>query len=104
MAVIEKRSGQSGVRWRVRIRKAPFPTLTRTFNYKADAEAWAKETAMRRGELLSLSWDNIDLYRRTAHLPMTKNATSRNVPLSSRAIAKVARCAFIDTLTLVGNG
>ena len=43
MAVIEKRSGQSGVRWRVRIRKAPFPTLTRTFNYKADAEAWAKE-------------------------------------------------------------
>ena len=44
MAVIEKRSGQPGVRWRIRIRKAPFQTLTRTFNYKADAEAWAKET------------------------------------------------------------
>ena len=44
MAFIEKRSGRSGTRWRVRIRKAPFPTLTRTFNYKADAEAWAKET------------------------------------------------------------
>ena len=39
-----------------------------------------------KGELLSLCWDNIDLYRRTAHLPMTKNGTSRDIPLSSRAI------------------
>ena len=44
MAVIEKRSGQSGVRWQVRIRKANGPMLTHTFNCKADAEAWAKET------------------------------------------------------------
>ena len=41
---------------------------------------------MRRGELLNLCWDNIDLNRCTAHLPMTKNGTSRDIPLSSRAI------------------
>ena len=46
----------------------------------------ALETAMRRGELLSLLWDNIDLRRRIAYLPETKNGSSRTVPLSSRAV------------------
>jgi integrase len=46
----------------------------------------ALETAMRRGELLSLHWCNIDLQRRTAFLKMTKNGESRCVPLSMRAI------------------
>jgi integrase len=47
----------------------------------------ALETAMRRGELLSLQWENVDLERRTAHLPDTKNGDARTVPLSLRAIA-----------------
>ncbi len=46
----------------------------------------AIETAMRRGELLALRWENIRMADRVAHLPMTKNGTSRNVPLSSKAI------------------
>ncbi len=46
----------------------------------------ALETAMRQGELLSLRWDNIDLQRRVAYLPETKNGSPRAVPLSSRAI------------------
>lgn len=46
----------------------------------------ALETAMRRGELLSLRWKHIDLKRRTAYLAMTKNGESRTVPLSSAAI------------------
>lgn len=45
------------------------------------------ETAMRRGELLALRWENVHLDRRTAFLPMTKNGTARTVPLSSRAVA-----------------
>lgn len=45
----------------------------------------ALETAMRRGELLSLEWENIDLVRRVAHLPMTKNGRARGVPLTPRA-------------------
>ncbi len=46
----------------------------------------ALETAMRRGELLSLRWDNIDYSKRTAYLQLTKNGNSRTVPLSMRAI------------------
>ena len=47
----------------------------------------ALETAMRRGELLVLVWENVNLPRRTAYLPDTKNGESRTVPLSSRAVA-----------------
>ena len=47
----------------------------------------AIETAMRRGELLSLTWDLIDLTEQTAYLPDTKNGTARSVPLSLAAIS-----------------
>ena len=47
----------------------------------------ATETAMRRGELLSLTWDNVDLGEQTAYLPDTKNGTARVVPLSMAAVA-----------------
>ena len=46
----------------------------------------AIETGMRRGELLSLKWADINLNRRTCHLSMTKNGSSRDIPLSSCAI------------------
>ncbi|MBX3679474.1 MAG: site-specific integrase [Rhodocyclaceae bacterium] len=47
----------------------------------------ALETAMRRGELLALRWENISLEKRTAVLPDTKNGARRIVPLSTRAVA-----------------
>jgi integrase len=50
----------------------------------------AIETAMRQGELLSLTWGDIDLDKRIAHLDMTKNGESRDVPLSSRALAALS--------------
>lgn len=46
----------------------------------------ALQTAMRRGELLSLRWENVDLVRQVAFLPVTKNGTARTVPLSSMAV------------------
>lgn len=46
----------------------------------------ALETAMRRGELLALDWQHVNLKRCTAHLPSTKNGDPRTVPLSSRAV------------------
>jgi integrase len=46
----------------------------------------AVETAMRRGELAALTWDNIDLKKRIAHLPKTKTDTPRDVPLSTAAM------------------
>ena len=48
---------------------------------------FALETAMRRGELLALKWDDVDLEKRTAFLQFTKNGEARTVPLSSRAAA-----------------
>jgi integrase len=47
----------------------------------------AVATGMRRGELLSLQWANVDLEKRTAFLPITKNGEARRVPLSSQALA-----------------
>jgi integrase len=46
----------------------------------------ALETAMRRSELLGLRWEHIDFSRRTIFLQLTKNGTSRTVPLSTHAI------------------
>jgi integrase len=46
----------------------------------------ALETAMRRGEILSLRWEHINYAKRTAYLKLTKNGESRTVPLSTRAI------------------
>ena len=47
----------------------------------------AIESAMRRGELLSMRWQDVNFAERFVHLEDTKNGESRNVPLSSRAIA-----------------
>jgi integrase len=51
----------------------------------------ALATAMRRGELLSLRWEYVDLLARTAFLLDTKNGDSRTVPLSSSALGVLAR-------------
>jgi integrase len=47
----------------------------------------AVETSMRLGELIGLDWKHIDLKKRTAHLPNTKNGEARTVALSSKAVA-----------------
>ena len=53
--------------------------------YKPLAE-FALETAMRRGELMSLLWVNVNFDKSVAFLPLTKNGDSRYVPLSMKAI------------------
>jgi len=47
---------------------------------------WALATAMRRGEIAALQWEHVNLKRRGAHLPDTKNGTARTVPLSREAV------------------
>ncbi len=46
----------------------------------------AMETGVRRGELLSLRWVNLDWNTRTAILPLTKNGAERRVPLTRHAL------------------
>lgn len=46
----------------------------------------ALETMMRRGEILALTWQHVHLDKRYCHLPITKNGTSRDVPLSKEAM------------------
>ena len=47
---------------------------------------FALETSMRRGELMSLLWVNVNFEKSVAFLPLTKNGDSRYVPLSMKAI------------------
>lgn len=49
----------------------------------------AIETAMRQGEIVSLDWKHVDLKKRIAYLPETKNGESRGVPLSSTAVTTI---------------
>ncbi len=50
------------------------------------AMLFAIETGMRAGEICNLTWENVYFEKRIAHLPMTKNGTARDVPLSTAAI------------------
>lgn len=56
----------------------------------APAVRFATETAMRMGEILALRWSDIDLRTRVAVLRDTKNGESRQVPLSTAAVAAIA--------------
>ncbi|WP_207259685.1 site-specific integrase [Desulfovibrio sp. Huiquan2017] len=47
---------------------------------------FALETAMRRGEIASLRWENVKLKESTLFLPKTKNGAARTVPLSPAAL------------------
>ena len=59
----------------------------------------AIETAMRRGEMLSLQRQHINFEAQTAFLPDTKNGFSRTIPLSNRAILQLMR----HTATHIGT-
>lgn len=56
----------------------------------------ALETAMRMREIYTLSREQVDLPKRTIHLNRTKNGGSRQVPLSTIAVAKLT--AYFSSL------
>jgi len=47
---------------------------------------FAIETGMRRGEILALSWEQVDLKQRSATILESKNGYSRTIPLTPKAI------------------
>lgn len=48
---------------------------------------FALETAMRRGEILSLRWEQVDFGRQCVKVLTTKNGFARSVPLTHDAVA-----------------
>src|SRR5262249_39634672 len=75
---------------------------TRGQRWLASVIELAVETGMRRSELLSMRWDDVDLERRTVLLRHTKNGRPRTVPLSPRSIdivGSIPRCG--DTVFTV---
>ena len=48
---------------------------------------FALQTGMRRGEIMGLTWADIDLANRKAYLHQTKNGEPRQVPLTRQAMA-----------------
>ncbi len=78
---------------RARDRRLEAAELERLLAAGANPNPWfravvlfAIETGMRRGEILSLTWENVHLDNRYVHLPDTKNGDSRDVPLSPQAL------------------
>lgn len=60
----------------------------------------ALSTGMRRGEVLGISWDDVDLVRGQLVLHETKNGERRAVPLAGHALAvmkDLARCRRLGT-------
>src|SRR5438128_3272 len=49
--------------------------------YLAAIVAVARETGLRRGELLGLTWDRVDMTRGVIRLEMTKSGKRREVPM-----------------------
>ena len=74
-----------------RLNKGEYERLEQASHLTLNPHIWpiivfAIETGMRRSEILGLTWDNISLERQLAYLPLTKNGTSREVPLSTKAV------------------
>jgi integrase len=58
---------------------------------------FAIQTGMRRGELMGLSWGDIDLPNRRAYLHTSKNGEPRQVPLTKKALAILGELKTMGT-------
>jgi integrase len=58
--------------------------------FSTSAVRFAIETGIRMGEVLSLTWRNVDLAQRISTLLDTKTRDGRQVPLSTAAIAAIS--------------
>ena len=60
-------------------------SATRT-KHLSEIILFAIETGMRRGEIVSIRWRDVDLQRRSVRLTQTKNGRPRSIPLSKAAM------------------
>lgn len=59
------------------------------------------ETGMRRGELLSIQWRDIDFANSTVHILKTKNGHPRRIPLTLQALSRRDERVFPTTANAV---
>ena len=64
---------------------------------------FALETAMRREEIASLRWEQVDFKQRVVYLSETKNGESRCVPLSPKAIEILQSMLPENVTSIYGN-
>lgn len=76
--------------------KASGGDLSKQMARAIHAFLFARETAMRAGEIVGLEWDRVFIDRRFVHLPMTKNGHARDVPLTRRAIEMLEELPRMD--------
>ena len=62
----------------------------------AIALLFAVETAMRASEICTLEWQDIDEQKRLAHVRISKNGHSRDIPLSKRALELIGKLKNTD--------
>lgn len=55
-------------------------TPQNTYQWAGWLFLWALESAMRRGEIMAMTWDNV--HDKFVHLPTSKSGDSRDVPIS----------------------
>jgi integrase len=72
-----------------RLNEGEWETLLNAANkarnpFVKDVMRLAKETGMRRSELLRIEGKNVDLERRTLHIPKTKNGHARTIPYGQK--------------------
>ena len=75
--------------------------------YSRDFLLLALFTGMRRNEIASLSWENIDLDERKLHLPTTKNGDPLVLPLSDyllNLLQERKECAGVSPWVFPGKG
>lgn len=63
---------------------------------------FAIETAMRASEICNMVWRDVYPNRRVVHLPITKNGSSRDVPLSKKAMAILERLPKGESQSVFG--
>lgn len=65
---------------------------------------FAIETGMRASEIAQLTRENLDLERRVAHVPRSKNGQARDVPLSSEAVRLIGLLPEADPVFGFASG
>src|SRR5262245_59856671 len=78
-----EREPQGRIRWLEPDEEAPLLAACRTSRNKqlAAMVTVAMETGLRRGELLGLTWDRVDMSRGVIRFEMTKSGRRREVPM-----------------------